>query len=320
MFRFLFLLTLASGSPALYASELFSVAGPVAVTLEGPLKKLSSRRKNELPFMIEVDGERLALQVRKRGNSRLALCRFPPLRLRFTDEPDEATIFRGQDKLKLVTHCQDNHASKTNLLEEYAAYRILNELTPFSYRVQLLNITYVDTTNGKKMMRQGFLIESSEQLARRTGSDEAEVTALSLSSLDTTQIMSVYVFQYLIGNTDFSLVTATGKEHCCHNADLFRQDGKLFYVPYDFDLSGLVNAKYARPDRKLRLKRVTQRRYRGYCGPEEAITSALDTVFAKQGAIEDTISFDSTRASGFLARFFATDREVLLSEFATWCR
>jgi hypothetical protein len=42
----------------------------------------------------------------------------------------------------------------------------------------------------------------------------------------------------MIGNNDFST-------YAPHNEKLMEVDGKIVPIPYDFDLSGLVNASYA---------------------------------------------------------------------------
>jgi hypothetical protein len=39
-------------------------------------------------------------------------------------------------------------------------------------------------------------------------------------------------------------------------------------VPYDFDWTGFVSARYARPDERLRIRNVRQRIYRGFCRPD----------------------------------------------------
>ena len=92
-----------------------------------------------------------------------------------------------------------------------------------------------------------------------------------------------FVFQYLIGNTDWSLVTADTEEHCCHNIDLFELGGHTLLVPYDFDLAGLVDASYAKPDPEIKIRSVRTRRYRGYCLPAPVLAEALDTVSRPSG-------------------------------------
>jgi hypothetical protein len=106
-----------------------------------------------------------------------------------------------------------------------------------------------------------------------------------MSSLDTGQAAAVFVFQYLIGNTDWSLVTAEADNTCCHNVDLFEIGARLFPVPYDFDLTGLVNAPYARPDPSIGTRTVTQRRYRGYCLESGAVTDAINAISGREDDI-----------------------------------
>jgi hypothetical protein len=69
-------------------------------------------------------------------------------------------------------------------------------------------------------------------------------------------------FQYLIGNTDYSIAYQ-------HNEKLiFVPNKKAMPVPYDFDMSGLVNASYAVvsvvQNQQLDITKVTQRMYRGF--------------------------------------------------------
>ena len=63
------------------------------------------------------------------------------------------------------------------------------------------------------------------------------------------------VFQFFLGNTDFSPVQVETKDKCCHNNALFGTPGELPYlaVPYDFDMSGFVYAPHSNPNPKLRI-------------------------------------------------------------------
>ncbi len=71
----------------------------------------------------------------------------------------------------------------------------------------------------------------------------------------------VVIFQYMIGNTDWSVP----KNHNIKLlADKEDSSAKPFVVPYDFDYSGLVNTDYAVPAPALNLENVTQRLYRGF--------------------------------------------------------
>ena len=101
----------------------------------------------------------------------------------------------------------------------------------------------------------------------------------------------VGMFNYMIGNTDWSAVRG-------HNTKLMRtQPGEYLTVPYDFDFSGAVDARYASPDPSLteqhRLRRVTDRLYRGLCR-SQLVRATLAPMFnAQREALWDLyISFE----------------------------
>ena len=61
-------------------------------------------------------------------------------------------------------------------------------------------------------------------------------------------------------------------------------------MPYDFDLAGIVNASYAKPDASLRLRSVRQRLYRGFCTDSENLRGALKNISSRQQDILEEIS------------------------------
>ena len=269
------------------AAPLFEEHTVLEIELAGPLQKLtfSKSTNDEFPFTLRASGVKHQVQVRTRGNSRLFFCKFPPLRLNFVANTAANSVFEDQDKLKLVTHCRNRDRAEQDMLQEYIAYRILNLLSENSYRVRLLRISYSDidkSSDTRGPHRYAFLIESAEELAARTGATNVKLKSVKRSSLDLDQAALVFIFQYLVGNTDWSIVKAEGDEYCCHNVELFEIDSSLFAVPYDFDQAGVVNATYAKPHPSLRIRRVTQRQYRGYCIPPDALRSALRSIMNKR--------------------------------------
>jgi hypothetical protein len=279
---------------------------------------------------LRVGDHAFDVEVRVRGKSRAQICRFPPLRVYFTGDT-AGTPFEGQDSLKLVTHCFNNDRGERNVIEEYAAYRVLNMLTEASYRTRGLAVTYTDTENRlPKSARQhfAFFLETRGQLAKRLDAEKADIEGVRLSRLDTEQAAIVFVFQYLIGNTDWSLAKAHLDDACCHNVDLLLGKKGLIVVPYDFDQAGVVNASYAKPDPSLHLRSVTMRRYRGYCIEPAALRSALFLVRDRRDAITATLR-ELPIASDpqiddildYLEPFFreAEDADELLEDFAKRC-
>ena len=271
------------------------------------------------------------VNLRTRGKSRMRVCDFPPLRVSFSGDDTADSIFAGQTRLKLVTQCRKHERSTANVLEEFTAYRIFNLISDKGYQVRLLRVRYTDTDRELRpeMAEQyGFFIESKDGLAERTRLEPATLTAVKRSSFNQQQVAEVYVFQYLIGNTDWSLVMADGDDECCHNGELFKSESDLFYVPYDFDLAGLVNARYAKPDPALGIRSVTQRRYRGYCVSTEVLISAIRRIKALRsdilqvpGEIPGLSAKNVAAEIKYLERFFdeAENEEKLIKSFEKRC-
>ena len=315
------------------AAPLFEGDAVVDVSLRGALSTLfdDTSDRTARSFTLEANGSALPVKVRLRGHSRLRVCKFPPLRLDFRKADTRGSVFEDQGKLKLVTHCRNYDRAEQNLLEEYAAYRILNVLTDFSYRVRLLRINYEDTDgkqSDKISPRYGFVLESADQLADRTGAATATLRGVPKKRHDLEAAALMYVYQYLIGNTDWGLVKADYDAGCCHNVDLFELDSVVRTVPYDLDLSGLVNAPYAFPDVQLRIDKVTKRLYRGLCTDRDILNAALDRVIERETEILDVLHItpglsDKNRqaAAKYLGRFFdaAAKRDKLLKRFEKDC-
>ena len=233
---------------------------------------------------IEVD-----IGIRTRGISRLKsdVCPFPPLRLDFKKSQIKKSLFHKQDKLKLVTHCRDrSNRYQQTVLNEYLAYRILNELTDASFRVRLLRITYVDTDGrGKDRLRYGFLIEHKDRLAKRHGLKPLALEKTTVKSLEPDYTNLISVYHYMIGNTDFSPIAGPDAE-CCHNHVLLGEEGSLLLsVPYDFDQSGLVDAPHGVTNPRFKLRSARQRLYRGRCRNNVHLEKTLAVYRAKREGI-----------------------------------
>ena len=294
------------------ASPLFDSNTVLDVELRGPLREMlrDDRDRAERPFTLTVDGVALDVMARVRGNSRVVTCKFPPLRLSFANPA--GTVFAGQAKLKLVTHCGRASSYELNVLEEYAAYRIVALLVPSALRVRLLRIRYFDTDEpGKKPLeRFAFVLEPKKQLAQRLGGELAAHTGIVLDWLDRQQISSVFVTQYLIGNTDYSLVMAKGADACCHNGILVEVQERLHYVPYDFDRAKLVDPSYAKSAVGAG-RRVRARRYAGYCmdgldleGAIRRANDARESIYAEIATVERLGGRELRHAKHFLEGFF----------------
>lgn len=221
------------------------------------------------------------IQLRARGISRRNICSLPPLLLRFDKNDSLPAELKYKGDLKLVSYCQNKPGFEDWILKEYLAYRIYNLITDYSLRVRLLHITYVDENDRiGPIIKYGFLIEDIDEMAKRLDCREQNVESIHLYRLhqDRTSIMDV--FQYMIGNTDWSA-------RVLHNIKLITpRDSSAFLinipVPYDFDYSGLVNTTYAVPNPDLGIKTVTERLFRGICRTPEEFQSVFDQYVQKK--------------------------------------
>ena len=160
----------------------------------------------------------------------------------------------NQNKLKLVTICK----SANYVIQEYYVYQIYNLITDLSFKTRLVNIQYTDSLQKRKPeIAYGFFIENEHQLALRVGGKSTERKNISMVNLDSTDMAMFAIFQYMIGNNDWTL---TGM----HNMKLMGKTGKMLIpIAYDFDYSGIMETPYAIPPRELEISSVRERLYRG---------------------------------------------------------
>jgi len=272
------------------------------ITIEAPLTTLiktapKSMDPYEGTLMLDDSGI-FDIKVNVRGLSRRdkETCKFPPLRVNFKKKQVKETLFHGQNKLKLVTHCQKSSRFQQFYILEYAIYRAYNALTPLSLRVRMAEITYMDTDGkNKPVTRFGFFIEDIDDLAERNGLKELNIEKLNRSDLDTSQAALYALFQYFTGNLDWSNIRGPAGSNCCHNSKLLIlpggsvANGAVFPVPYDFDFTGMVNAPYALPPEGMKVRTVRKRLYRGACLYNNEIPVAIDLFNVKRDEIEGAV-------------------------------
>ncbi len=241
----------------------------VSVTLEVEMDSLlAGRRTNTYHdgFFTYTDAsgqeQTLDVKTRVRGRFRRTRCGFPPLKLNFDKDQLRAIGLSEHDKMKLVTHCVDaRFTGNVNVLKEYLAYKLYNQLTEESYRVQLVEVNYVEAGSEKVYLkRYGFLIESTSQVEERLQAVECEdCHNLVSDSFNLVSENRQALFQYLIGNEDWS-------SRSIRNVKLLQKTDtqEALIIPYDFDFSGFVQTDYAIPRLELGVKKVQDRYFLGY--------------------------------------------------------
>jgi hypothetical protein len=270
------------------APKFFENQEPLAVTFTTNISRLRHDKMDTPPWRtgtfsyLDAEGKTVEVPVkaRTRGIWRLKMCDFPPLRLNFAGETTKGTIFHKLDKPKMVSYCRDMDSYEQYILQEFQLYRIYEILTPQSHRARLLKISYADSGSGKiHAKRYAFIIEEPSALAARLGGKVMEQKGAMPGDLDPYPDAVMGVFQYMIGNTDFSTAAL-------HNVELFFDDnGTVSPIAYDFDFAGAINTQYAAPDQRLSIQNVKQRLYRGYCSDSATYDKVFSLFNEKKAAI-----------------------------------
>lgn len=304
---FTVLATAVSAEKGEAPDPLFREDATLHITVTAPLTTLDRERPRDdyLPGVFqytEADGTAVSfdIEIRTRGHFRHDTCDFPPLSLNFKKSQTDGTLFDKQNKMKLVVHCDDSERYEQIVLREYLAYRILNAVTEMSFRVRLLRVTYVDSEERRdEQLRYAFLIEHKNRLAERFDMKDLKIERTTVDSIQPDRLNLTSVFEYLIGNTDFSPIAGHPDDECCHNYVLFGNDvDPVIAIPYDFDQSGFVDAPYAAPNEHFRIRSVRQRLYRGRCVNNEYVEASLQRFRDRRDAIYAQIDDQEGLESG----------------------
>jgi hypothetical protein len=293
---FLLLFSLSSGASAqapgdsagTRVARLFEVATPLPLSLTadfGAIGRDRGETKQEHAAVLTVagaggDSTRFAVTLRTRGHFRLRTCQYPPLKISFDKAHVAGTIFAHQTGLKLVVPCRGGGHWGDYVLEEYLLYRVYALFTERSFRVRLVDVTYVPS-DGKHPAetRRGFFVEDDDRMAHRNQATVFEQQGVGQDEADFAQVSLLAVFEYLAGNTDWSVGGL-------HNIVLLRDSTNTVYpVPYDFDWSGVIAPPYAVPDARLGLRSVRERLFRGACRTPQQLAPVLAQFNAQKDAI-----------------------------------
>lgn len=263
-----------------------------AITITMPFDSIVSNKKTNKSFTGTVSflGKNSteynkSIKVKARGKSRRKHCSFPPLRIAFSkDDLKEYGLRSAHRSLKLVTHCNVSESANDNVLKEYLTYKIYNELTENSLQVQLFKIQYIDSNSDATMTNYGFFVEDIDELAERLEGVEDNSFGKFLTDFEPVNADYFALFQFMIGNEDWAI------EHRRNTRSIHLEKLNQFLaIPYDFDMSGLVAAEYARPNTNLGLQSVTQRLFMGKFDDKSSRTKALKHFRYKRDKINQLI-------------------------------
>jgi len=285
--------------------ELFSSDEILNITLSGNVRSVLNDRGDNPQYhslsfsYAEKDGNEISMPVniKTRGHFRKSKenCNYPPLMLDFSKSNLPTTsLFYTQKKIKLVMPCNDDDY----VIREWLVYKLYNLITPKSFKARLVNVTIDDASKKKIAPFYGILLEDEKQMAQRNKVMIVEKQSLKPQNTETDAFLTMAVFEYMIGNTDWSVQYQQNIKLLAVNANAIPTT-----VPYDFDHSGMVNAPYAHPAEELEMKSVLERRYRGYCINDMKL---FDEVIVKFNKLKSSFYSVYTNCSLLDAKYIKT--------------
>jgi hypothetical protein len=272
---FFFILMIAVGkggySQQVEQARLFESNEPLEIKLSYSFKSISKNKIDSVYYPAflhyksgDSEWDSIKVNLQARGNFRRNHCAYAPLRIETKKKHNKGTIFEGHNSLKLVLPCLNSKNNNDLILKEFLCYQFYEVLTPISYNSRLANINLenLDDKRTKGYELKAFFIEDNGSLANRNDGEITKRVNISPFLLQDTTSVRLEFFQFMIANTDWSMVTQ-------HNVRLvgIPSRGK-FPVPYDFDMAGFVNAPYSQVNELIPISNVTERWYRGMCRDE----------------------------------------------------
>jgi hypothetical protein len=176
--------------------------------------------------------------------------------------------------MKLVNQCQSGALYDDYIIKECLVYKLYNVLTDTCFRARLLKVNYIDTEKKKKpVVQYGIFVEPEELVAKRTNMLEVKTKSLTQKNMHPLMIDRIAIFNYMVANWDWSV---PGQ----HNISVFSSlaydnAGLGIPVPFDFDLTGVVNADYAIPPPGIGIETNRDRMFTGICRTREVYMKEL---------------------------------------------
>ncbi len=154
--------------------------------------------------------------------------------------------------MKIVFQCENSGKMANSILSEMLIYDLYGIVSPFGFRAFQAQ---VKIGNDKKHL-QTLVLEDEDDLMLRTATAVLKNRTIGTNVLERNYYVRMCLFQYMIGNTDWSARKG-------HNTKLFRrlEDNAFIIIPYDFDYSGIINNSYAVPSERLAIENVRTRHF-----------------------------------------------------------
>ncbi len=305
-------------------TELFASESILPIKLSYSLRD-ANRETNDSTYIKtalsyeEADGtwRTFEVEIRARGNFRRKNCYFAPIKMKIDKKVSTGTLFEGNKRLKLVLPCLLQKNTNDNIVKEFMAYKLFEVISPYHFKTKMLSIDLEELKNKKTVEHKikGFFIEDDKKVAAR---HQGKVLERSVHPLQQDAVASLRndLFQYMIGNTDFSSAYQ-------HNGKLLFIDKSTIPIPYDFDMAGLINASYATVSQiqgeTLEITKVTDRMYRGFKRDNQVLQQVrqefLDNKIRMMAIIDGLqANFDDPREFSTARKYIADFFEIMADD------
>ena len=313
---FILLITgILSAQNAQKSDELYKDQTPLEIKLGYSNKDLNRNTDDStfittpMAYLHEGKWSEIEVNLRARGNFRRNECYFPPVKMKIKKKQYSGTIFDGNKTMKLVLPCKIEKENNDNVLQEYIAYKIYEKISPFHFKTRRVDVDFTEPKGKKSKSYQlkGFLIEDDSRLAKRFDGRVVEQFIHPMAMGGLTSVRHAF-FQYLIGNTDFSVSFQ-------HNGKLLYTNKEFLPLPYDFDMTGWVDPSYGFGNPTLGLSSLSERVYRGFKRDNELMNTVRTQFIDSKAEIVKLVSsykeeFDNAsefdKMFGFMQEFFET--------------
>ena len=261
--------------------------------------------KTTMTYWNENKWNDLQVSLRARGNFRRSKCYFPPIKMKIKKSNAKGSLFEGNKNLKLVVPCLLQQEKNDNIVQEFIAYKFYEKISPYHFKTRMVNIEFLEVKKKKTVTHKlkGFLIEDDKRVAERFEGKSFERYIHPKAMDDITSIQNS-MFQFMIGNTDFSVAYQ-------HNGKLLYANEKIYPLPYDFDLCGLVDASYAIVNRNLGINSVKDRKYRGFKRDESLVEEVREQLLSKKSQFFQIL--DDQQSQFELSSEFESSKDFLIS-------
>jgi hypothetical protein len=331
----LIMMTISWSAHASAAEPLFAGDDVLDLTIHGPLTSLTRGTPDATPVAGRLElanGETIPMTFSTYGISRLRECGTPCLKITVEEKHARGTAFEGLRSVRLVTPCHYGSSYDRYILLEYLVYKSYAVIAEPALQVRLVSCRFRDGDRPAfEETGLAFFLEDIEATAKRHSKSWLDIRSQRLADLNSAQLTLLTLFQFMVGNTDWSALSGPAGQRCCHNMAVLGAEGDRYntLLPFDFDQAGLVDAPYAAPDEGLGIGQVTERVYRGFCRHNDELPAAIAVFNEVRPELEELFNQDGLpnpkvrkRALKYIDTFFNTinDPRRVQSRILSDCR